>query len=340
MKRFGSLYEKIYDINNIRLAHSNARKGKSRYSEVKRVDANPEYYFLQIQNMLRDKTFKNAEYHVFKRMFGKKEREIFKLPYFPDRIIHHCIMQILEPVWNKVLIRDTYSSLKGRGIHDGLKRVRNALKKDSNKYCLKFDIQKFYPSVDHGILKQIIRKKIKCQDTLNLLDTIIDSTSGIPIGNYLSQYFGNLYLTYFDHWMKEEKGCSGYFRYCDDVVVLSDNKTVLHCLFKEIEIYLKVNLNLSIKKNWQVFPIAIRGIDFLGYRIFADYCLLRKSIATNFKKKVAFIKKNYLHMTSSQIVNGIMSYKGWMKWADTNNLFQKYINTPLIKIMLFSKEVL
>lgn len=338
MKRFGNLYEKIYDMDNIRLAHYNARKGKSSYSEVKQVDTNPEYYFEQIHDMLKDKTFKNAKYHIFKRTFGKKEREIFKLPYFPDRIVHHCIMQVLEPIWNKVLIRDTYSSLKGRGIHDGLKRVKNALKISNSKYCLKFDIQKFYPSVDHVILKQIIRKKIKCPDTLRLLDIIIDSTTGIPIGNYLSQYFGNLYLTYFDHWIKEQRGYKHYFRYCDDIVILSDSKLALHRLFKRIQEYLKDNLHLSIKKSWQVFPIFIRGIDFLGYRVFADYCLLRKSIATNFKKKVAFIRKNYLFMYPSQIVNGIMSYKGWMKWANTNNLVQKYINTSLIKIMLISKE--
>lgn len=337
MKRFGNLYEKIYAITNIRLAHYNARKGKSRYSEVKKIDANPEYYFLQIQTMLREKTFKNAKYHVFKRMFGKKEREIFKLPYFPDRIIHHCIMQILEPIWNKVLIRDTYSSLKGRGIHDGLKRVKKALKKDNSKYCLKFDIRKFYPSVDHEILKQIIRKKIKCLDTLRLLDIIIDSTKGIPIGNYLSQYFGNLYLTYFDHWVKEEKGYKGYFRYCDDVVILSDSKTDLHRLFKEIEDYLKDTLHLFVKKNWQIFPVSIRGIDFLGYKIFFDYCLLRKSIVIGFKKKINFVKKNYLSLSSSKIVNGIMSYMGWMKWANTDNLIRKYINLQVLKIMWNSK---
>ena len=328
MKRFGNLYEKIYDIENIRLAHKNARKGKKHYSEVKRVDANPEYYFNRIQKMLKDKTFENSKYHIFKRMFNGKEREIFKLPYFPDRIIHHCIMQVLEPIWKNVLIRDTYSSLKDRGVHDGLKRVKKAMKnKRSTMYCLKFDIKKFYPSVDHGILKKIIERKIKCKDTLCLLYKIIDSAQGIPIGNYLSQCFGNLYLTYFDHWMKEIKCCKYYFRYCDDIVILSRNKTILHDLFFRCSLYLKNVLMLKVKSNWQVFQSDSRGIDFLGYRIFHEFCLLRKSIVNSFKKKMKQINNR---VGEKNILSSIMSYVGWMEHANTKKLMYKYISEALV----------
>lgn len=116
MKRYGNLYPKIWDLDNIKLAHKNARKGKMHYQEVQMVNADEERYVLLIQNMLKNKTFKNSKYEIFIKNDSGKEREIYKLPYFPDRIIHHCIMQVLEPIWVKTLITDTYSSLKDRGI--------------------------------------------------------------------------------------------------------------------------------------------------------------------------------------------------------------------------------
>lgn len=131
----------------------------------------------------------------------------------PDRILHHAIMNILEPIWVSVFTKDTYSCIKGRGIHGAMRNVKRAIKDRENaRYCLKIDIRKFYPSIDHDVLKAIIRRKIKCKDTLALLDTIIDSTDGVPIGNYLSQYFANLMLAYFDHWIKEEKRVRPRFR--------------------------------------------------------------------------------------------------------------------------------
>lgn len=292
MKRFGNLYPQIYDIKNIGLAHKNAKRGKAHYSEVKKIEANPEKYFLEIQRMLRDKTFRNSPYEKFTKVDRGKEREIFKLPYFPDRIIHHCIMQILEPIWVKTLITDTYSSLKGRGIHKGVNRIKKALQdKRGTKYCLKLDVRKFYPSIDHSVLKGIIKRKIKDLDVLWLLDEIIDSVEGVPIGNYLSQYFGNLYLSGLDHWLKENRKCKYVFRYCDDIVILHHNKRFLGWLRKEIEYYLKVNLNLALKSNWQIFSVDVRGIDFLGYRFFHDYTLLRKSIAKRFKKCVRKVER-------------------------------------------------
>jgi len=335
MKRYGNLYEKVYDIENIRFAHKNARKGKRHYSEVKMIDSNPDKYLKQIQEILKNKTFRNSEYTIMNRkMDSGKIREIFKLPYFPDRIIHHCIMQIIGQIWFKSLIRDTYSSIKNRGIHDGVKRIKIALRdKENTKYCLKFDVKKYYPSIDNEILKKIVRKKIKDKNFLWLLDEIINSTKGIPIGNYLSQYFGNLYLSSFDHFMKEEQKCKYYFRYCDDVVILSKSKKDLHELFIRAEQYFDRKLNLKIKENWQIFPIQKRGIDFLGYRFFHGYTLLRKSIKQKFIKKINYINKNWYRMSYSQIVNSVMSYWGWLKYANCKNLINKYINDEIFWII-------
>ena len=330
MKRFRNLYEKIYDINNIRLAHHNASKGKKYYDEVKVVDANLEYHVNKIYNMLKNKTFKNSEYYVFKRDFDGKEREIFKLPYFPDRIIHHCIMQITEKIWKKSLIRDTYSSIKGRGLHDGVRRIKEALKDvEGTKYCLKLDIKKFYPSINHDVLKQIVRKKIKCRDTLWLLDEIIDSTKGVPIGNYLSQYLGNIYLSGLDHFIKETHQVKYYFRYCDDIIILMDSKYKLWNIFNAINNYCK-DIVLSLKGNYQLFPIDVRGIDFLGYRFFHDFTLLRKLIVLKFKRKIKLIKRGN---NPSNNINSIMSYYGWMKHGDCRQLFTKYVDKDVQNII-------
>jgi len=333
MKRYNNLYKKIYDIENIKLAHKNAKKGKSHYSEVKIIENNPDKYFNEIHKILKYKTFKNSKYKMFTKIDNGKRREIFKLPYFPDRIIHHSIMNILEPIWMKIFITDTYSSLKNRGIHKGVKRIKNALKdRENTQYCLKMDVKKFYPSVDHNILKQIIRRKIKDKDLLWLLDEIIDSVNGVPIGNYLSQYFGNLYLAGLDHWLKEQKRCKYIFRYCDDICVLHSDKKYLANLRKEISEYLIVKLKLTLKENWQIFPVDVRGIDFLGYRFFHDYTLLRKSTAIRFKKRIKSIKKNYKTLTPINILSGIMSYWGWMKYADCRRLQNKYIDVDIKKI--------
>lgn len=334
MKRYGNLYQKIWDLDNIKLAHKNARKGKMHYQEVQMVNADEEKYALLIQDMLKNKTFKNSKYEIFTKNDSGKERIIYKLPYFPDRIIHHCIMQILEIIWVKSLISDTYSSLKGRGIHKGVRRVKKALQdRENTLYCLKMDVKKFYPSIDHNILKSIIRQKIKDPDVLWLLDEIINSTDGIPIGNYLSQHYGNLYLSNLDHWMKEQKQCKYYFRYCDDIVILHSDKNYLSQLHKNVQTYLESQLKLNLKENWQIFPLDDRGLDFLGYRFYHDHTILRKSIATKFKQKISSIKQNYNHLTPINIISGIMSYCGWMKFANCHNLQIKYINTNIKQIV-------
>lgn len=333
MKRYNNLYEKITEYKNIELAHINAQKGKKHYTSVQNVNKNQEKYLKELQTMLVDKTFKNSEYSTFIKK-GKKDRLIYRLPYFPDRIVQHAIMNIVEPIWKKTLIRDTYSAIKGRGIHDGVKRAQKFLQdKENTQYCLKMDVKKFYPSINNSILKQIVRKKIKCKDTLWLLDEIIDSSSGVPIGNYLSQYFGNLYLSPLDHWLKEDKKAKYYARYCDDFIILHSDKNYLCDLKQEIILFIESELNLSVKENHQVFPVSKRGIDFLGYVFFHNQTRVRKDIVVIFKRKVEKIRKNWKHMPSTQIINTIMSYYGWLKHADALNLWKKYINDEIRLIM-------
>jgi len=334
MKRYGNLYAKVWDLDNIREAHKNSRKRKAHYREVQMVDANPDFYFKQIQQMIKNKTYQTSEYEMFKKNDKGKIREIYKLPYFPDRIVHHCIMQVIEDIWMKTFIRDTYASMKNRGIHDGVKRIQKALKADEKgtQYCLQMDVKKFYPSIHHITLKRIIRRKIKDKDLLWLMDEIIDSNpKGVPIGNYLSQYFGNLYLSDIDHWLKERMQCKYYFRYCDDLVILDSDKTKLHKIRGELESKL-APLRLTIKPNWRVYPVST-GVDFLGYRFYHTHTLLRTSLAKKFKQRILEVRKYWHKMDAISMHSVIMSYYGWQKYANAWNLYTTHVSPELRRRM-------
>lgn len=363
MKRYGNIYDKICSMENLELAYKNAKKGKGWYREVREIEENPQYYLELLQSMLKNHTYKTSEYSTFMKKDGKKEREIYKLPFFPDRIAQWAVLQIIEPQLLAYFTDDTYSAIPNKGIHAAFRKLRKAVDEHPEEmtYCLKIDCKKFYPSIDHDILKQKFRKKYKDPELLFLIDEFIDSIStcpalgenidfyagqgkeikivtgdngqefidgiGIPIGNYFSQYAGNFYLTEFDHWMKEVKHVKHYYRYMDDICIFASSKEELHQLLQEIEEYLNTKLNLRLKGNYQIFPSFIRGVDFVGYRIFLDYTLLRKSTCQQFKQKMTAIRKK---IESGQEMNysewcSINSYKGWLKHCDSYRLTEKYI---------------
>jgi retron-type reverse transcriptase len=300
----------------LQLADKKAQKGKASQYGVQMHNKNRESNITLLHEILKTKTYKTSEYKTF-IIHEPKERKVYSLPYFPDRIVHHAIMNILEPIFLSVFTADTYSCIKDRGIHAAAYGVKSALKDiPETKYCLKLDVKKFYPSVDHEILKVLLRRKIKDRDLLWLLDEIIDSTNGLPIGNYLSQYFANFYLTYFDHWLKEVKGVRYYFRYTDDLVILSGSKTYLHGLLSEIREYLDVELKLTVKGNYQVFPVASRGIDFVGYCFYHTHVGLRKSIKQNFARMLAKRRNRA----------SIASYFGWAVHCDSKHLLKKLLH--------------
>jgi RNA-directed DNA polymerase len=315
MKRLRNLYDQVCSLENLQLADARARKGKTKQYGVQIHDKNREANLVQLQEMLLQKTYKTSQYITF-TVFEPKERIVYRLPYFPDRITHHAIMNVLEPVFTAAFTADTYSCIKGKGIHAAARGVQQALKdKNGSRYCLKLDVTKFYPRIDHGILKQLLRRKFKDPDLLWLLDEIIDSADGLPIGNYLSQYFANFYLTYFDHWIKEIKQVKYYFRYADDLVILASDKPYLHQILSDIRDYLSQNLKLEIKGNYQVFPVEARSIDFVGYRFYHTHTLLRKSIKQNFARMLA----------RRRSPASVAAYMGWAKHCDSKHLLKKLL---------------
>lgn len=312
MKRIGNLYRKICSFENLEAADIFAQKGKAKQDAIIAHNANKVANLKELHQILVDRQYKTSEYITF-TIFEPKERLIYRLPYFPDRIVHHAIMNVLEPIFVKMFTSDTYNCIKGKGIHAAVRKLKDALKeKDQTLFCLKLDIKKFYPSIDHDILKELLLRKFKDPDLLQLLFEIIDSADGLPIGNYLSQYLANFYLCVFDHWVKESLKVKYYFRYADDMVILSNNKAHLHALFESINSYI-TNLKLIIKTNWQIFPVDVRGIDFLGYRFYHTHTLLRKSIKRNFARAVA----------KGANMQTLASYIGWAKYCDSKNLLKK-----------------
>ncbi|MBX7204173.1 MAG: reverse transcriptase/maturase family protein [Bacteroidia bacterium] len=316
MKRLKNLYENIISVENLELADLKARKGKSNQYGVQYHDRNRQANILSLHESLKTGTFRTSAYKTFK-VHDPKERDVYCLPYFPDRIVHHAIMNVLEPVFVANFTADTYSCIKGKGIHAAASAVRRALKHVAGTtYCLKLDVKKFYPSIDHDILKSLLRKKIKDRRLLVLLDEIIDSAKGVPIGNYLSQYFANFYLSYFDHWLKEVKRVKYYFRYADDLVILSSDKAALHQLLTDIRFYLSDNLKLTVKDNYQVFPVSARGIDFVGYVFYHTHTRLRKTIKQRFARMLAR-RRNPA---------SIASYYGWAKHCNSKHLLKKLLH--------------
>lgn len=314
MKRIGDIYPSIVSLKNIQLADAKAQKGKSNQYGIILHNQNQEGNILLLQDMLASKTYRTSKYDIFK-VYEPKERVVYRLPYFPDRIAHHAIMNILEPMFVGTFTADTYSCIKNRGIHHLLHKLERDLKDiEGTQYCLKLDVTKFYPTVDHDILKGLLRRKFKDKDLLWLLDEIIDSAPGLPIGNYLSQYLANFYLSYFDHWIKEEIGVKYYYRYADDLVILDNNKERLHVMTVQIKTYLS-NLKLEVKGNHQVFPVKARGIDFIGYVFFHTHIRIRKKIKKAFARK---LKANPDHPS-------IPAYTGWLGHCNAKHLTKKLL---------------
>lgn len=397
MKGTNDLFSKICTMENLKKAHNNAKRGKGWYAEVRYVERNLDKHLKNLQNSLIEHTYKTSKYEVFTKKEGVKEREIYKLPYYPDRICQWAILQIIEPYLLANFTKDTYSAIPKRGIQPIINQLRGyekVVKKDGKivkkewipsillsdpegtAYCLKLDVRKYYPSIVHCVLKARLREVFKDEDVLWLLDEIIDSIStcpateenieilqrlgvavnifidengnefvdgvGIPIGNYVSQYDGNFNLSPVDHWLKEKKGVKYYFRYMDDMVIFGSTKEELHKLKREIDEFMAENLKQVIKHNWQVFPSKVRGIDFVGYRFFGEYTLLRKSTCKNLKRKMLELSRKRENNMSPTYGDwcSFNSYKGLLSQCDGYRLFQKYIQ-PNVEYMhnYYLKEV-
>jgi len=290
MKTYTNLFSKIIVFNNIHLAYLKARKNKRYHPDVLAFFADLGDNLLKIKTELEMEKYVHGKYTEF--IVNESKKRKIRAPAFKDRVMHHALCNIIIPIFEKSFIDNSYACRKEKGSHKAIKRLRCFLKNESNIYCLQCDISKYFDSINHDTLIKIIKKKIGCRKTINLILKIIDSFNkdagvGIPIGNLTSQLFANIYLNELDQLVFRELKQKYYIRYMDDFLVLGSKKE-LHYLRIKIEQFLTDKLQLKMNpKKVNIFPCN-KGIDFLGYIVFKDYVLLRKGTVKRFMKKMKY----------------------------------------------------
>lgn len=310
MKTLNNIWDEITSTSNIENAYKRAKKGKSHYSQVKEIENNHKAFLGDLRSSLINNTYQTSTYQVSRIICGGKERILHKLPFYPDRIAHHAFMNVVSPFWYRTLIRDTYQSIPGRGTSDGFRRVRKAVQSGEFKYALKIDVVKYYPSLTHDITLNPDLYRIRDSKAYSFLENLILSLDFLPLGNHPSQGIGNLVLSPLDWYCKQDLGIKAYFRYCDDIVLLSSNKEDLKEWRFRIEDYLN-GIGLEIKDNSEIYDIHNNYLDFIGYRFNSKETLLRKQISNNYKQ--ALKERN---------LPSLASYKGWLDSIRANNLLK------------------
>ncbi len=329
MKTHKNLFQEICKYETLYKAYQKARRGKNGIVEILKFAYNLEEELFKLQYELKNEIYKTGKYRNF-TIFEPKERKISALP-FRDRVVHHAICSVIEPIFEKKFIYDSYACRKGKGTLAGVNRTQKFVRKVKNSYyVLKCDVSKYFSSVNHKILKRIVREKIADKELLRLLDDIIDSVdSGIPIGNLTSQLFANIYLNKLDEYIKYNLKIKYYLRYMDDFIILHESKQELYNLKQKIKVFF-VSMKLTLhSKKANIFPVRL-GIDFLGYVIFDNYKLMRKNTIKRFLKNVKIKIKQYDlgFMEFNKLMESFNSWESYMSYGDSyalkKDLYQEY----------------
>lgn len=287
MKRHRDLWESVIDFGNLLDAAKKAQRGKRYRDNVLSFNHELESNLLELRGELTEFTYTPGCYRTF-QIVEPKRRIISAAPY-RDRVVHHALCNVIVPIFERTFTVDSYANRKGYGTHRALQRFIRLTR--HYRYVLQVDIRKYFPSIDHQILKSLIRRKVKCRETLWLIDRIIDASNeqervvnffpgdnlftpyerrrGLPIGNLTSQFFANVYLNGLDHFVREELGIMAYLRYVDDFALFGMDRNELVEARRRIEAYLE---GLRLK----VHPVKTRivetrhGVDFVGFRVLED----------------------------------------------------------------------
>lgn len=344
MKRYGYLWEQITCFPNLLQAAKKAQKNKRFNSNVLEFNADLEKNLLEIQQQLQDKTYQFGDYKTF-YIVEPKKRLISAAPY-RDRVVHHALCNVIQPIFERSFIDKSYANRVGFGTHRALKKFTEFTR--NHRYILQCDIQKYFPSIDHEILKSLIRRRIKCTDTLWFIDQIIEHSNlqespvlhfpnddlltplerrrGLPIGNLTSQFFANVYLNGFDHFVQERLKISKYLRYVDDFALFSHDKTQLQQARIAIENYL-VALRLKIHPvKSQLFETK-HGANFLGFRVLPQCIRVKNESLRRAKRRLKNLQLAYQQRQISLTVveNSICSWSAHLAQGDTWQLRQKIL---------------
>jgi len=289
VRRDRDLFEQIICFKNLLSASKKASRRKQNQGVVHEFFFDLEFELLDLKQELIHGGYKPRDYRIFE-IREPKVRKICSSA-FRDRVVHHAICNILEPRFEKRLISDTYACRVGRGLHAAVKRCQLFSRK--NGYYLKCDIRKCFETIDHGVLKALLRKVIKDPKTLSLLERVIDhpvsgneASKGLPIGNLTSQHFANLYLGELDHFLKDHRRVKSYLRYMDDFILFSQEKGHLHSCLEQIRGFLPERLKLELKeKVTRIAPVS-EGVPFLGFRVFPNLIRVQRANLVRFRQKL------------------------------------------------------
>ncbi len=339
---YNNLYANIYAFQNLLTAFCRARAGKRKRVDVAQFEFNLEKNLLELSGELKNKSYTPGRYKNF--YVNDQKRRLITAAPFRDRVVHHALLQVIEPIFERMFIYDSYGCRKGKGQHRAYLRYQQFAR--NNKYVLRCDIQKFYPSVDHEILLGIISRWIKDRDILVLIEKILASgkdilkdeyiltyfpgddlftpferTRGLPIGNLTSQFFGNVHLNMLDHFVKEQLRCMCYLRYMDDFVLFHDSKAVLKEFRKRIIEYLQ-GLRLVLNPSRQFIAPTRVGLDFLGYRIFLTHRLVRKQTIYRYTRRLKEIVAEFRGgvVPYTKLKASLFAWFGHIKWTNSYNL--------------------
>ncbi|MBW4480035.1 MAG: RNA-directed DNA polymerase [Tolypothrix brevis GSE-NOS-MK-07-07A] len=352
MKRYNNLYPQITDFSNLVLAARQAQRGKRFRENVLKFNYNLEAQLAKIQSELESKTYQPGRYKTFE-ICEPKPRLISAAPY-RDRVVHHALCNIIVPIFENTFIADSYANRLGFGTHKALRRF-TSFARDS-RYILQCDIKKYFPSIDHEILKSLLRRKLKCHDTLWLAETIINGSNpqvpvidhfpgddllsplqhrrGLPIGNLSSQFFANIYLNSLDHFIKEQLKAKKYVRYVDDFALFSDDYEFLAQARTAIEKFL-VSLRLKLHPVKSQLYETRHGANFLGFRILPDRIRVRSENLRRGRRRLHQLQRDYAQgkISFQDVHCSILSWRAHLAHGDSWQLCQK-----IFASLVFTRE--
>jgi retron-type reverse transcriptase len=342
MRTYKSLYPKIYNMKNLVLAYKKARKGKTKKLYVKEFEENLAYNLKVLHDELKNQNYNPEPLEIF-ILRDPKTRKISK-SVFRDRIVHHALFKIIESIFDKTFIYDSCANRINKGNLFAIKRFETFMKKVSKNgkingwfnnnqikgYCLKLDIKHYFQEINHRVLINIIQKKIKDKKVIWLIKKILRNYKtrnmkqiGMPLGNLTSQFFANVYLNELDYFIKHKLKAKYYLRYVDDFVILYNSKLQLKIWKQEINDFLKKNLKLELHPDKSRIISLLKGIDFVGFRNFYYYKLLRNR---NIKKMIMKIK-SYKEgdIPKEKIIESFQGWQAYAKWANSFKLRKRII---------------
>jgi len=324
LKRESHLFEEVFSFDNLYRAFGKAFKGSGRTPESCKFHFNLERELLDLREGLAGGTYVPTPYRYFK-VYDPKERTISVAP-FRDRVVHHALVAVLEPIFEPVFIYHSYATRKGKGTHRAIRKAQHFLKR--NFYYLKMDVEKYFERIDHSVLLSLVARKIKDKKILNLVEGIVknndtssgsNSGKGLPIGNLTSQFFANIYLDPLDHFVKDELGLPGYLRYMDDMVCFSNSRESLRGLLEEVRSFLLERLKLRLNPKSTFSNCRLNGLPFLGFRVFPNLIRVKKENIKRIGKRLQARREELKQglITEERFVMSVRSMFDHVGFADS-----------------------